>query len=299
MPKQFPRFIFLILLLSPLALAQRTEISPQAIVVNPVPSFDVDVWVDRAPTGGSVPTYQVGEPIRVGVRTEESGYVYLFSVSAGGDVVQILPNRHAGGGDAFMAAGETRHFPPAGARYTFNVAAPHGLAKVVAISSKQPLDTRTLASFRNEGDLHATAQLGQEGFIEAMAIVVRPLPQDSWVSAAAEFYVGSRPQPVAPRPAPTMEPLNAYLGLMPYPNSTVTRQKSDRKDSESSFTSSARLRDIYDHFHRQLVQNGWRRTDLDRDDDEIEAEYRRGREKFELELEAKNRNRFELEIDFD
>ena len=96
-----------------------------------------------------------------------------------------------------------------------------------------------------------------------------------------------------------MEPLNAYLGLMPYPNSTVTRQKSDRKDSESSFTSSARLRDIYDHFHRQLVQNGWRRTDLDRDDDEIEAEYRRGREKFELELEAKNRNRFELEIDFD
>ena len=36
-------------LLGSAALAQRVEISPQAIVVNPLPSFDVDVWVDRAP----------------------------------------------------------------------------------------------------------------------------------------------------------------------------------------------------------------------------------------------------------
>jgi len=299
MPFKLVRIIFLLLLLAPAALAQRIEISPQAIVVNPLPSFDVDVWVDRAPDGRSVPTYQVGEPIRVGVRTQESGYVYLFSVSSRGDVVQILPNRHEGGRDAFMAAGETRYFPPAGARYTFNVAAPGGLAKVVAIASRQPLDTRTLASFGSEGDLHATAQLGEGGFVQAMAIVVRPLPQESWVTDAAQFHVGARPEPTAPRPAPTVAPLNAYLGLMPYPSSTVTRQKNDGRDSESTFTTNARLRDVYEHLHQQLVRNGWRRTDLDRDDDEIEAEYRRDRFKFELELEAKSRNRFVIEIDFD
>ena len=135
--------------------------------------------------------------------------------------------------------------------------------------------------------------------MQAMAIVVRPLPQESWVTDAAQFHVGARPEPVAPRPAPTVEPLNAYLGLMPYPSSTVTRQKNDGRDSESTFTTNARLRDVYEHLHQQLVRDGWRRTDLDRDDDEIEAEYRRDRLKFELELEAKSRNRFVLEIDFD
>src|SRR5690606_31635618 len=79
------------------ALAQRVEVSPQAIVVNPLPSFDVDVWVDRAPGRDGLPTYAVGEPITVGVRASESGYVYLFSVSSTGEVVQILPNRFDGG----------------------------------------------------------------------------------------------------------------------------------------------------------------------------------------------------------
>ena len=221
-----------------------------------------------------------------------------FSLDSG-DVVQILPNRHEGGRDAFMAAGETRYFPPAGVRYTFNVAAPGGLAKVVAIASRQPLDTRTLASFGSEGDLNATAQLGEDGFVQAMAIVVRPLPQESWVTDAAQFHVGARPEPVAPRPAPTVAPLNAYLGLMPYPSSTVTRQKNDGRDSESTFTTDARLGTVYTHLHEQLDAAGWRRTDLERDDEEIEAEYRRGRESFEFELKAEGRGRFVLEIDFD
>jgi hypothetical protein len=93
--------------------------------------------------------------------------------------------------------------------------------------------------------------------------------------------------------------LNAYLGLLPYPGSDVTRVRDGGRDSSATFTASARLRDVYEYFHEQLVRDGWRRTDLDVDDDEIEAEYRRGRDSFELELELEGRNRFELEIDFD
>ena len=293
------RYVLAAALLGSAAHAQRVDFSPQAIVVNPVPSFDVDVWVDRAPERGGPPTYEVGEPIQVGVRTGESGYVYLFSVSATGEVVQILPNRLDGGRDAYLAAGETRYFPPAGARYTFSVDPPGGLAKVIAVASREPLETRTLASFDSERDLLATSQLGEEGFARALSIVVRPLPQESWVTDTAQYYVATRAAPEPPRRRPAAEPLNAYLDLMPYPGSTVTRQQGGRRDSESSFTSNARLRDIYEHFHDQLVRSGWRRTDLDRDDDEIEAEYRRGRMEFELELEARGRNRFTLEIDFD
>src|SRR5690606_29237439 len=172
------RLVFAASLLGSAALAQHVDFSPRAIVVNPRPSFDVDVWVDRAPDRGGIPTYAVGEPITVGVRTSEGGYVYLFSVSSTGEVVQILPNRFAEGRDAFLAAGETRYFPPAGARYTFAVDAPGGLAKVIAVASRQPLDTRTLASFGSERDFLATSRPGEEGFARALSIVVRPLPQE-------------------------------------------------------------------------------------------------------------------------
>ena len=293
------RIFLTVLLFGSASLAQRVEFSPQAIVVNPVPSFGVDVWVDRAPDRDGVPTYGIGEPITVGVRSDQAGYVYLFSVSARGEVVQILPNRFAEGRDAFLAAGETRYFPPAGARYEFAVDAPGGLAKVIAVASQEPLDTRTLASFNSERDFLATSRQGEESFARALAIVVRPLPQEAWVTATAQYHVGERPAPVRPPSRPKVEPLNAYLNLMPYPGSNVTRQKGGRRDSQSTFTSDARLRDIYEHFHQQLTRAGWRRTDLDRDDDEIEAEYRRDRLEFDLELEAKGRNRFTLEIDFD
>jgi hypothetical protein len=183
-----------VLALSGAALAQRIVVSPQAIVVNPLPSFDVDVWVDRDPSGSSIPSYGVGHDIRVGVRVSEDAYVYLFSVGAGGEIVQILPNRYdAAGRDTFVRAGATRTFPPPDARYRFAVEPPAGVAKVIAVASRQPLDTRTLAAFRSERDLLASSRLGEEGFARALSIVVQPLPQDSWVTATALYYVGAPP----------------------------------------------------------------------------------------------------------
>ena len=208
------------------AAAQRAEPSPQAIVVNPAPSYRVSVWLDRAPEALDIPRYEVGDPVRIGVRTDEDAYVYLFSVSANGDVVQILPNRFDGGRDAFQSAGTTRLFPPSGAAYTFTADAPGGLARVVALASRRPLDTGTLASFDSEHDLLATSQLGPEGFARALAIVVTPLPQESWVTATAEFYVGTAPgYELTPRQVE--EFLNSHLRLAPYPGSVVTRPVPD------------------------------------------------------------------------
>ena len=294
------RSLLAALLLSTVVFSQSFEVSPQAIVVNPAPGFGVDVWLNKDASGDGSPVYEVGEQVRIGVRVDEASYVYLFDIRSNGEVTQIFPNRFDG--DNYLRANETRTFPPTQARYVFDIAPPRGLSKVVAVASKSQLDTSQLASFQREADF-ATSNIGEDGFIQSFAIVVRPIPQQNWVTDTALYHVGSRTAQATPQPQPqtrpTVEALNEYLGLMPYPGSDVTRQRRDGRDSKSTFTSNARLSEIYDYLHQQLVRDGWRRTDLDRDDDEIEAEYRRDRQEFELELEREGRNRFELEIDFD
>lgn len=173
-------------------------LSPQAIIVNPVPSYEVEVFVDKDASGEAVPSYAVGEAIRIGVRVSEDAYVYLFNVRSDGGVNQILPNNYdAPGQNNFVRAGETKYFPPEGADYQFQAAAPEGLDKVIAVASETPLDTSTLASFENDPNF-ASSTLGEEGFADALSVIVTPLPQEDWVSDTALFYVGSA-APAAPQ----------------------------------------------------------------------------------------------------
>ena len=87
-------------------------ISPQSIVVNPSPSFDVQVFVDKDTSGDATPVYNIGESIRVGATVSEDAYVYLFSVHSDGTIDQILPNTLSDGRDNLVRAGSTRYFPP-------------------------------------------------------------------------------------------------------------------------------------------------------------------------------------------
>ncbi len=184
-----------LLLLLPFGFSQGIVISPQAIVVNPAPSFGVDVWLDRDRSGDGSPEYQVGDTVNISVRVDEASYVYLFDVRPNGDITQIFPNRYDS--DNYLRAGEVRSFPPSGARYVFNIAPPRGLSKVIAVASKTELNTRQLASFRQESDVFAQSSIGESGFIENFAIIVRPIPQQSWVTDTALYYVGNRPAEAA------------------------------------------------------------------------------------------------------
>ncbi len=166
-------------------------LSPQAIVVNPVPAYEVEVFVDRDSSGESTPSYAVGEAIRIGVRVTEDAYVYLFNVRTDGGVNQILPNNYdAVGQDNFVRGGQTKYFPPEGAAYAFQASAPEGLDKLIAVASETQLDTSALASFTNDPNF-ASSALEEEEFASALSIIVTPLPQDDWVSDTALFYVGS------------------------------------------------------------------------------------------------------------
>lgn len=178
--------------------AQNDDIvfSPQSIVVNPRPGFEVDVFLDRG-SGNEIPTYAIGEAIRIGVRVSEASYVYLFNVRPDGGIHQLMPNRYDDAGrNNRLSAGETRYFPASNARYTFNAEPPRGLDKVIAVASRTQLDTSQLARFGEDPNF-ATSQQGEEGFARSLSIVVRPIESSSWVTDTALLYVGERPREAA------------------------------------------------------------------------------------------------------
>jgi hypothetical protein len=181
------------------ALAQDRDgavFSPQSIVVNPKPGFEVDVFLDRG-GAGEVPTYQVGDEIRIGVKVSADSYVYLFNVRPDGEITQLLPNRFDDAGrNNRLRAGETRYFPAQNARYVFNAEPPRGLDKVIAVASRKELDTRQLAQFQSSGGF-ATSRIGEEGFARSLSIVVRPIEQRDWVTDTAILYVGTQPEQAA------------------------------------------------------------------------------------------------------
>ena len=194
--KPFRRSLLSLPLLSLLAFGFAQDgavFSPQSIIVNPIPSFEVETFVDKDDSGQRVPSYEVGESIRIGVRSSEDAYVYLFSVKSDGQIRQILPNEvDSFGRDNYVRADETKYFPPTDARYSFEVGGPRGLDKVLAVASLEPLDTSEL-EFESDSNF-GTMSASEGDFAETLSVIVRPLPQDTWVSDTALFYIGGRPE---------------------------------------------------------------------------------------------------------
>lgn len=174
------------------ALAQ--QISPQGIIVNPVPTdLQVKVWVDKDPgkRGGAV--YQIGEPIFIYVNVNQDAYVYLFNINADGKIDPILPNAFER--NNFLRAGETRRFPPEGARYRYTVTGPEGEDRILAVASKRPLSLGEILDVeRNQVRVQ-----GAEGLARALSIVIEPIPDKDWVTDVARYFVG---RVTAPPPTP-------------------------------------------------------------------------------------------------
>ncbi|MFC4427751.1 DUF4384 domain-containing protein [Deinococcus navajonensis] len=185
----------------PLA-AAAPSLSAQSIIVNPVASpVGVRVWTDRDPSGTRTPEYAPGEKIRLYTTVSQDSYVYLFNVDPQGKVDLILPNRFQGGGN-FLKANVVKAFPASGDPFTFDIAAPYGLNKVLALASRTPLNIDQIATFKSQQSSFAAVSVqGQTGLAQALSIVVRPIAQDSWDSATAFYTVVNR-APTAVTPAP-------------------------------------------------------------------------------------------------
>ncbi|ADH62139.1 PEGA domain protein [Allomeiothermus silvanus DSM 9946] len=184
-----------------LALAQ-PRITPQGIIVNPVPTdLQVKTWVDKDPGKSGNSSYRIGENITIYAQVNQDAYVYLFNINADGKIDLILPNHLSR--DNFMRAGETRRFPPQGANYQFTISGPEGQDQVLAVASKQPLSLADIADVER-GQVRVQ---GAENLARALSIVVTPIPQQNWVSDVATYWVG-RPQTPPPPPPPSSATLN-------------------------------------------------------------------------------------------
>jgi Domain of unknown function (DUF4384)/PEGA domain len=218
------------LVLSVVAYAQpKIVISPQSIVINPKPAFKVEVFVDKDTSGNASPSYNIGDPISIGVRVAEASYVYLFNIKSTGQVNQLIPNRYdADGKNNYLQASETRYFPPRNARYTFNIDGPNGLEKVIAVASRTALDTSQLANF-NSDPTFASSNIGEAGFQQTFSIVITPVAQNDWVTDTVLFYVGGTPAPAFGTVSVTSSPAGAetyvdgqFVGYTPVSYGTRT-----------------------------------------------------------------------------
>lgn len=179
----------LALLITGMIAYAQPQVSPQGIIVNPIPTdLQVRTWVNKDPGKTGNPAYQVDEGISISVQTNQDAYVYLFSVKSNGEIDAILPNVFDQ--DNLVRAGQTRTFPPAGARYAFTVSGPEGQDRVLAVASRTPLNVQDIVDIQSgRVKIRGADNLGR-----LLSIIVTPLPQRDWISDVAFFTVG-RPTP--------------------------------------------------------------------------------------------------------
>jgi Domain of unknown function (DUF4384) len=262
------------------------QISPQSIIVNPVPaSLSVNVSVDRA---GSNPVYNIGDSIRVNVRVSDDAYVYLFSVHADGQIDQILPNRLSGGSQ-FLRANETRSFPPAGGAYTLSVDGPSGQDKVLAVASKRQLDTSEIASFRGNQAFATSSIQGQDNLARALSIVVQPVPASDWVTDVTYFQVQPRYATAAPAPARNTTTISVEYGLNVYPGSVIISFDNPNNDFiDVQLSSSANFNTVVQFYGQSLERNGWQMVARAGNNNKVRLMFRRSGTTIELEIRRVN-----------
>jgi len=215
------------------------KITSQSIIVNPVASpLKVSVWTSKDTTGNKVPVYVAGDRITLNVKTTQDAYVYLFSLDQKGRINLILPNKFSSGAN-LIKANTTKSFPSKEDKFTFDIAGPAGLNKVLAVASKNELDLDDIAQFKDDqqtGFATVTVQGGQNGLAQALSIIVKPLPSQDWVTDVAQYQISNK---VATPPVPVV--------------STTTTTSTWK----SSFKSNLGLARVYDFYANQLKAQGY------------------------------------------
>ncbi|WP_034342190.1 DUF4384 domain-containing protein [Deinococcus misasensis] len=268
------------------------QISPQRIIVNPVPTeLSVDVWLDKS---GNSPAYTPGEKVTIYTRVNQDAYVYLFNVDPDGRVDLILPNKYASGGN-FLKANTTKMFPDRNDPFEYEISAPYGVNKVLALASKTQLNLNDIARFQSgqsEGFAQITVE-GQNQLAQKLSIIVKPIPQDKWITDTAYYNVVSGV--VAP---PVQQFRDVTASSYPGARVSVQSQKEDRLVLE--FTTSDSTQQVWGFYQRDLESQGYRLVSLNQKNRDYEARFTRkaGRDDDTLtvKLKFKNKGRYSLEL---
>ncbi len=123
-------------------------------------SVDVSLGVDHATR-----VYFDGESIRLRVRSNQAGYLYLFYTDASDKHLCLYPNSLQA--DNRIAADETLRIPAAAAEFELRVAQPFGIETLEAIVTTQPLPGFDLAAFTKSPATPITTEKLKGVYVEA------------------------------------------------------------------------------------------------------------------------------------
>ena len=269
-------------------------ISAQSIIVNPVPTaVNVRIWTDRDASGTATPDYAPGEKIRLYTSVSQDAYVYLFNVDPNGQVDLILPNKYQGGAN-FLKAGAVKVFPGAGDGFTFDIAAPYGVNKVLALASRSPLNLSDIATFKSQQNTFATVSVqGQGQLAQALSIVVTPVAQNSWDSATAFYRVNPVASPPQAQPLTVQPAQPPTVTVSPAPGLPwgTAREWKTTTDSRRD------LRAIHDDYAARLKGAGYTLLSIKTKKNEVKSEFRAaGGDRAELSVKRKG-NRIEIKVE--
>jgi len=132
---------------------------------NDAPGFLVRVYVDHRNR-----VYRGGDAMRVAVRSEREGYLYLFYVSAEKKVRCLFPNKLQQANK--IPAKRAVFIPPAGANYRIRIGEPFGDEVLKAVVSLKPLQKIELDSLTQSAATSIAYQAVKDAYIEEL----RPNP---------------------------------------------------------------------------------------------------------------------------
>ncbi len=167
---------------------ERGDYAPQGLRVAPRSRegrFNVDVYTDRK-------SYNIGETVRIHLRSNRDAYVYVFSTDTRGRTSQLFPNYWDQ--DNYIRAGSSRSIPRG--NYDFIAEPPTGreTISVVAVSSRTGIPSRH-RTFSRSNPFPSGSGAG------IRAVVPRERRHDQMAEASTSILItdrGRRPAPIPP-----------------------------------------------------------------------------------------------------
>jgi len=121
------------------------------------------------------------------VDSEKSGYLYLFAISADGEVCCLLPNLYQK--NNHIDAREGIIIPPPDGKFSIETVEPLGKMKTLAIVAQRPLDLARFCGSREEELLHTLGSDELKELVRSTRGITRILSPAEWAAAVIEIDI--------------------------------------------------------------------------------------------------------------
>ncbi|MGI8747195.1 MAG: DUF4384 domain-containing protein, partial [Deinococcus sp.] len=157
-------------------------------------------------------------------------------------------------------------FPSNNDNFTYNIAGPTGVSKVLALASTTKLDLATLSSYKSNQKFATVTVKGQQNLAQALSIVVNPVTDTGWSTDVALVNVTPKPQAAAPATSTqaansttttTTTTNTSTITLRPYAGATYARPVAVQNGSGYVFHSNAQVDALFKYYSAELVRVGY------------------------------------------